>query len=174
MKIKDFGKNKLIATLVIFLVLIVGLATTIVVILVQKAERETISAEINQIMEQEFQFAEKAEKKADEILDKLNNEPNYSLENAIDDFKNVISESDGRERFYLETTYANFLYLRMGDLERAIAVLDDMKDSVTEEYLAGYYMTYRNLYLWAGDTEKAEEYDQKMSELMEWDGRFNF
>ena len=70
MKIKDFGKNKLIATLVIFLVLIVGLATTIVVILVQKAERETISAEINQIMEQEFQFAEKAEKKADEILDK--------------------------------------------------------------------------------------------------------
>ena len=86
----------------------------------------------------------------------------------------MISESDGRERFYLETTYANFLYLRMGDLERAIAVLDDMKDSVTEEYLAGYYMTYRNLYLWAGDTEKAEEYDQKMSELMEWDGRFNF
>jgi len=162
---KSKKKNPLFIVLTVFGIAIVGLSIAIIVVVNVKNSRSSKIEEIEQTIKETQQPANEANDIANDIIDKLANEPDYFDNNAIADFEKAISESSGEKKIFLTTSYAFFLYNYFGELNLALETLDKLKSSISDDMLVNYYMSYRNLYLLADDNEKAKEYNDKIIQL---------
>ena len=154
--------------LIALIVVIFGLATAIVYF-----ERSGVNLENNEdsmsqealeykIRQEQITVEEKTAV-VDEILNRIENEDGYNLQDAEEDFRIAIANSDGEKKFYIEMAYAAFLYDYYEDFGRALAVLDGMAEFVEDGWRNNYYAAYVNLYYRVGDDEKVREEKYKRS-----------
>ena len=71
-----------------------------------------------------------------------------------------MASHEGLTKFYIGVYYADFLTNYSYEYEKAIEVLDSIADLKGDEESLNvdYYMTYYNIYVALGDTEKMDEY----------------
>ena len=155
----------LVVVLVVFILLIIGLVVGIVLVRTKDDQSDGSYTETStEQIQREISYSANADAKAGEIIAKLNADNDYFIEDAVNEFENLINDNKEKNKYYLITQYASFIYNYLGDLDRAIEVLDTAKEVATNDLMADYYLSYRNLYNSVGDQEKVDYYDKLIME----------
>lgn len=106
------------------------------------------------------------------ISNNLDNDPNYSIQDAVVDYEREMSVGDNSRRVYVAIYYADFIYGQDSDLDGAVGILRRVEDLIGEDETAvSYYATLRGLYRQSGMESEADFYNQKVSTLMPKDDR---
>ena len=148
---KEHKKNNwLWVGLAVFCVAIIGLSIGIAV----KLMRDGTGGDEYSVDMEEMEAGYKVDDLAAEILDKTENDINYTLDDADEDFTQLIENSNGDEKVYAITSYAYFVFDQTGDIKKAAGIMEEAIDSVRDGLKAGYYNSIGILY------EEAEMYDQ--------------
>lgn len=159
---KVWGKKK--TWIVVASLLVMCAVGVIIVLVVNKNNPERIADE--NIVEN-VSASEISEK----IEDKFNNELDYSLSDAINEYESAMSSGPDTYRVYIAIYYATFIYDNNGDIDEAVDILKRVESLVDDSTAGDYYVTLRQLYGDAGMNEKAEFYNQKVLELIPKDTR---
>ena len=142
-----WGKKK--TWIVVASLLVMCAVGVIIVLVVNKNNPERIADE--NIVEN-VSASEISEK----IEDKFNNELDYSLSDAINEYESAMSSGPDTYRVYIAIYYATFIYDNNGDIDEAVDILKRVESLVDDSTAGDYYVTLRQLYGDAGMNEKAE------------------
>lgn len=157
-----WGKKK--TWIVIAALLIMCAVGVIIVLVVNKNNPERIADE--NIVEN-VSASEISEK----IEDKFNNELDYSLSDAIDEYESAMDSGPDTHKVYIAIYYATFVYDNNGDIDEAVGILKRVESLVNDNVAIDYYVALRQLYDAASMNEEAEFYNQKVLELIPKDTR---
>lgn len=89
---------------------------------------------------------------------KIENDADYSLEDAERDFEELIKSCTDDKKYYAVTSYAFFIYNQTNDIEKASEILKSIEDDIKKDLKADYYMSISNLYKKAQDYAEAKRY----------------
>ncbi len=117
--------------------------------------------------EQELPLIYNVDSWVGEIESRLKLDEDYVLGNAISDFEEKISSSEGREKYFLSEQYASFILRQTGDIGYAIRIMDGIGDLISDDLRLSYYLAYRNLYASIQDNEKVKYYNNLLNKLSE-------
>ena len=102
----------------------------------------------------------------EEIDEKLDTDPNYGYEQASEDYREAMSSGDNTTRLSAAFAYAQYDYSVYQNADRAIAILEEVKDLADTDYLKYIYCGYLlKFYQDAGYEEKANNIITMMNEL---------
>lgn len=159
---KVWGKKRVMIILVVLLIIcIVGV---VMVMVVSKNDPGSIADE--NIVEN-ISASEVSEK----IEDKFNNELDYSLSDAINEYESAMDSGPDTHKVYIAIYYATFIYGNNGDIDEAVDILKRVEPLLDDDTAVDYYVALRQLYGDAGMNEEAEFYNQKVLELIPKDTR---
>ena len=145
--------KKMVAVLGVFGFMIIGLVVGILVLnnpFWGNGENEVITD--NNAGEVAFNLSE-------EISEKLADESDYGLEQAVSEYEEAYNTSEGRTKVYIAIEYANFVYDYYADLDRAVNILKGVEEGIDERDEGALYLAFSNLYEKSGDNETAEYYE---------------
>ncbi len=140
--------------IIIFSVLLLIIASlTISIILINQPKEENDELYI------EPASPEDAADFAEEIKTKYEEDGDYLIEDAKNDFSNAIDSLDGKNKVKLTIEYAIFCYDDIDDHQSALNILESVKDiPMDEETEIDYYYAYTDLYDDMGDFTTAANY----------------
>lgn len=166
-------KNSNLLAILIFLILvIIGLAISLIVVGVNKSS-ETSQNNLIDTSEKMAGYngpiddSTKALILTETIQDKLSSDPNYNPDQAIAEYQEVFNKASGNLKLYVAIEYANYFYQTLDDFNQAIAILDSITNLVNTSNEEDYYLALFNLYNAANNTEKANEYQQILNQKAE-------
>ncbi len=101
------------------------------------------------------------------IDEKYDNDPNYSLADAMSEYEYEMSVGSNTKRIYTAINYAEFVYAAYEDIDKVVGIMQKVESLLEEGTMAtlDYYVAMANFYEKAGDEEKAAEYNQKVSNM---------
>lgn len=164
------GNKGLVILLCVLAVVIVGLGVGISVIMgVQRNIKSDENSErINKLIDTEEAMSgwdgevsdsTKAMILTDDIRDKLQNNVDYDVSDAIAEYDEVYRGSDGDLKVYVAIEYANYLYTISQDVEASVKILEDVDDLTNNDFLRYEYLSaLYYIYQQAGDVEKSDYY----------------
>ena len=103
-----------------------------------------------------------------DVNEKLENDKNYTVDDAIFDYKNAYNTSSGNLRFFVAIKYAYFMINTHNDLDEAISIMQGVEDLINLDYNNEiyYYNTLYNLCIKAGDEEKSLRYKEALDDAI--------
>lgn len=159
------GNKGLVILLCALVVVIVGLGIGIVVVVNGNDNDSSLfDGEVNDSVS--------ALEANDVILNKMNNNLEYSIEEAVEEFENEMNVGDDSRKVYIAIYYADFVYSYYGNIDQSVAILGRVENLVIDDDMAiNYYVALRDLYLRAGMEEEVVFYNQKVVDLIPEDTR---
>ena len=160
-KEKSHNSKGLIILLCVLVVVIVGLVVGICVINLNNQGENNVVVE-----EAEVSGSLRALKIDNSIVNKIDNDENYTVDDAIAEYEKETSFGSAEKRVYLLFDYANFVYDEYGDIDVAIEILkraEPLLDGLS--MTSDYYIATAGLYRKSGNEEQAEVYEQKIKEI---------
>ena len=141
-------------TLAVVLAVAIGVPLTFVYVINPSIEKSNTEKQI-QAEDDSRNYATEVRERA---LELWNDNEAYEDTNKI--FEDEMASHEGLTKFYIGVYYADFLTNYSYEYEKAIEVLDSIADLKGDEESLNvdYYMTYYNIYVALGDTEKMDEY----------------
>ncbi len=107
----------------------------------------------------------------DMIKNKLQNDSNYTIENALSDYEEMYKSSPDELRKYMAIYYASFIQEKTNDTNRAIVIMLEVKEVNSDN--VGYYVALSNYYESIGDKEQSDYYRNMADDLVkESEARF--
>lgn len=105
---------------------------------------------------------------SENIKDRLDNDENYDIENAISDYENAYNQSSGNLRFNVAIEYSYFVLEFTDDLDAAINIMRSVEDliSLDDNNEIYYYNTLYTLYSMANDETRAEQYRKILDDII--------
>ena len=101
------------------------------------------------------------------IMERFENEADYGLQEAMDEFAVESENGDNERRLDMTVYYADFVYVQTHDLEQSVNILQETEPLLeNDEMRATYYAALQQLYTYAGDEAQAEVYNQKVIEML--------
>lgn len=117
----------------------------------------------------EIENSNRAINDAYNILNRYRNESGYNVGDAVDDYERLLDECNTDVcKVRVAVIYADFVYGRYENLERAVGILDrysDIIEDVDSYAKMDYYIEYSGLYAMAGDTGAAQYYSDLIDEM---------
>ncbi len=110
------------------------------------------------------EYANTIREKADSFYDGTNDN---AYEDAIALFEEEFAKNIGVSKFYIGLYYAEFTYVKAGDYNRALDILDSL-DSLRGDDVSmtvEYYAHYKTIYILLDNADKVAEYEQLMYEV---------
>ncbi|MBQ1298224.1 hypothetical protein IIY24_00045 [Candidatus Saccharibacteria bacterium] len=154
------ANKKLVVVLGILGLIIVGLVVGILILNNPFGGNERDEVIVNNAGEVAFNLSE-------EISEKLADESDYGLEQAVSEYEEVYNASEGRTKVYIAIEYANFVYDYFADLDKATGILKEVEGLLGDDAVKiNYYVTLRELYEESGNEEMGDYYNQKVIELL--------
>lgn len=159
-----FEHKGLVILLCVLLVAIVGLGVGIGVILNNNhINEELVNNETGSVS---------ALAVNERIMDRLDSDPEYTIDDAIEDFEKEMDNGDNAHRVDVAIYFADFVYTYHGDINESVAILSRVEDLLEDDEEAiSYYATLRRLYESEGLDVEADFYNQKVIDLMYKDTR---
>jgi len=182
MDASEEAKNRkpigLIAVLVFMILLIIGLVVGIVVINVKDND-----GSINDEFQSELSYRMPGydyDKISDEtkvrlfddmIKNKLQNDSNYTIEDALSDYEEMYKSSPDELKKYIAIYYASLIQEKTNDTNKAITVMLEVKELNSDN--VGYYVALSDYYESVGDKEQSDYYRKMADDLVkESEARF--
>ena len=170
---KKSKKSKLLLVIgVIFGVVIIGLVATIIIVNINSTNDNTVSiADIKKDNDAPISDSTLALILKERIDKKMEEDEDYTYDNAVVDYIRAYDETNGKTRAYITMYYADFVYRYTDDANLAVEIMEqfDVKqevptgDNVT---LMEYYTVLRNYYVILKDANKVKECNNNISELV--------
>lgn len=169
---KSYNKGLLILLGVLCLA-IVGLGVGIGVVLLRGNENsnETVHVVLTDEMEGwegTISEATQALILSENIDDMLENDPDYTIDNAIRDYENAFNTSSDDLRFNVAIEYAYFMLDASGDVDTAIGIMERVEDliDVSQNNAVYYYNTLYTLCEKSNDI-RMYDYEEKLNNAIE-------
>lgn len=103
----------------------------------------------------------------EKINEKFESDLDYSLDDAVAEYEYEMTVGSNARKVYMAMGYADFIYEWYEDIDRAIEIMERAEPLLDNEQLTiDYYVAMRNFYDRSGNSEKAEEYNQKLIKIM--------
>lgn len=101
------------------------------------------------------------------IMNKFTEEAEYGFEDAVSEYEAEMDNGDNEYKVYMAIYYADFAYTQTYDLEQSVGIMQKVEEILdNDELKSTYYAEMRQLYLYDGDEEQAEIYNQKVIESL--------
>ncbi len=161
------------AILGVLCIIIVGLIVAIIVVFNHTNDYVTESPLVSEAVAEQFanyegEIADSAKALAlsETIEQKLSSDPDYNPEQAVNDYKEAYETTSGDLKIYIAIRYANYVYEVYQDTERVLAILEPLDNNRGNEASLEIWAALAAFYENAGNTEKANEYRQKIEKVM--------
>lgn len=96
----------------------------------------------------------------EQINNKLNENADYGVNQAIADYDNVYRKSNGELKIYVAIEYAHYVYVSSNDIDRAVKIMTDVENSLSDDNKLDYYTAMLNLYTHANDSAMKAKYQK--------------
>lgn len=106
----------------------------------------------------------------EQIVAKLSEDADYTLEEAYGDFE-VAMENSAEGKGVVAIYYADFVYAQTGEVDQAVEILERVAAGLKNDEKIDCYVAAVRLYNEVGDEEQARVYQEKIDTLMPEDTR---
>lgn len=161
--------QRLFFALVLLLAVILALAISIILVNVYNGNFENKRVKLEDVLEEYeegYLFDPTIAKVfSEKIMDKLDSDTSYSYEDAVFDYERAYDKAGNGLKIYITMMYADFVYNRSGDADRAVEILGQVEDLITDDITRNiYYNALVKYYKILGENEKVKYYEQLLSE----------
>lgn len=165
-KKKNPKKHFLIIALIVLIIAIVGLIVGIIVVNIKNNQ----DYQIDQAMQDGTEVSKDASaivgEVSDNIVTKMETDPNYNVSEAEYEFESEIVNIDSELKVYMAISYANFIYEEKGDAAKAIKILKEVEQYVNDQNRVDYYVALRYFYKEVGDEKNTTYYSDLIEKLV--------
>lgn len=104
---------------------------------------------------------------SEEVEERLENDNDYSYENAVADYEKAMAENTGQLKLNIQLDYAKFVYAETGDVEAAVSIVRDTLKILGNYYdIDRFYTTVADMYEESGLPSYASYYRSIRDQLL--------